>query len=251
MSSLRNRVVLLTGASSGIGEELARELVRRDARVGLIARRAERLEALGEDLGDAAAWRAADVTDSAGLGRALEALAEELGGADVVVANAGIGGYEKPSRFEPGRGLCVYDVNLMGMIRTFDWALPRFLEAGRGHLVSIASVASYFGMPHHAAYCGSKAAMRVHCQSLRVSLRPHGIAVTTVCPGFVDSELTDRFRGPMPFKWATDRAARRIRRAIEAEEAEVVFPWQMRAFVILGRRLLPRALLERLLGRGA
>jgi short-subunit dehydrogenase len=248
---LRDRVVVLTGASSGIGEELARELVRHGARVGLIARRAERLRALADDLGPAAAWRAGDVTDGDGLQSALDGVAEELGGCDVVVANAGIGGYEKPSRFEPGRGLRVYDVNLMGMVRTFDWALPRFLAAGRGHLVSVASVASYFGLPHHAAYCGSKAAMRVHCQSLRVSLRSTGIAVSTICPGFVDSELTDRFRGSMPFKWPTDRAARRIRRALERREAEVVFPWQMKLFVLVGQRLVPRALLERLLARNA
>lgn len=250
MPSLRDRVVLVTGASSGIGEELARELVRRGARVGLIARRRERLEALAGELGESAAWRAADVTAPDTLEAALEGVAGDLGGCDIVVANAGIGLTEPPHRFEPGRGLHVYDVNLMGMVRTFDWALPRFLERERGHLVGVASVASYFGMPHHAAYCGSKAAMRVHMQSLRVSLRRKGVRVTSICPGFVESELTDRFRGTMPFLWPTDRAARRMCRALEREEAEVVFPWQMKAFVALGQRV-PRSLLEWLIRRGA
>ena len=125
----------------------------------------------------------------------------------------------------------MYEVNLFGMLRLFDWALPRFLERGDGHLVGVASLASYLGMPNSASYCGSKAAMRVHLQSLRVSLVPYGIAVTTICPGFVESELTDKNKGSMPFMWKTDRAVRLIADAIAARKGEVAFPWQMRSML--------------------
>ena len=250
MSRIVGQNVLITGASSGIGAHLAHELSRRGAGVGLLARRAERLAELAGEIradGGRAAWATADVTDAEALREALDGVAAELGGADVVVANAGWGRPEPPHRFQPGRAAEMYDTNLLGMLHTIDWALPRFLENRRGHLVGVASVASFAGFPNSASYCGSKAAMRVHLQSLRVSLKPYGIAVTTLCPGFIESELTEKNRFPMPFLWKTDRAARKIANAIEKRRGEVVFPWQMKLVVIALTRLLPTALVERLM----
>lgn len=243
----------ITGASSGIGAALAHELAKRGHRVGLLARRAERLEDLTQTLRDAGhdvAWAMADVRDGEALSNALDRLVADLGEPDAVVANAGFGRPETPQRFRPGRAMTIYDVNLFGMLRTIDWALPRFLERRRGHIVGIASVASYAGLPHAAAYSGSKAAMRVHLQSLRVSLRRHGIAVTTICPGFVETELTADAGRRLPFLWPADRAARRIAKAMERREGEVVFPWRMRAiFSTVGR--LPNRWLEWILARAA
>ncbi|MCP3958070.1 MAG: SDR family NAD(P)-dependent oxidoreductase [bacterium] len=247
MSSVADKSVLITGASSGIGAYLARELARRGARLGLLARREDRLRELADELengGATVAWATADVTDGEGLAHALDDLDADLGGTDVVVANAGYGVPEVPRRFEPGVAIAMYDVNLFGMLRVIDWALPRFLAEGSGHIVGISSVASFFGIPRNASYSGSKAAMRVHLQSLRMSLAPHGIAVTTICPGFVKSELTAPAKFPMPFLWETDRAARLIADAIEKRRGEVVFPWQMRWLKQLFVRAMPVAALE-------
>ena len=254
MTYLDHKSVLITGASSGIGAYLARELARRGARVGLVARRADRLHELEQELrqaGGRAASATADVTDGDGLARALDALDAELDGTDMVIANAGYGAPELPHRFKPGMSLEMYDVNLFGMLRMIDWALPRFLEAGRGHIVGVASVASYLGMPGNPSYCGSKAAMRVHLQALRTTLKSRGIAVTTICPGFVKSELTDAVKFQMPFLWDTDRAARYIADALEKRRGEVVFPWQMRWLKQLFVRLMPVTAAEALLGRGS
>lgn len=253
MKTLRDQKILITGASSGIGAELAREMARRGARVGLLARREDRLKELAEEIeriGARVAWAAADVTDAESLERGLDHLVRELGGVDIVVANAGTNQQEPPHRFEPGRALQLYDINLLGAIRLIDWALPRFLEQGSGQIVGVASVASYFGLPANAAYCAGKAALRIHLQSLRVSLKHSNIAVTTICPGFVKSELTDEFPGKMPFFWPTDRAARLMADVIEKRRAEVIFPWQMRWIVRIMTRLLPRALVERLVTPG-
>ena len=166
MSRLAGRRILITGASSGLGAGLARELTRRGARVGLLARRRERLEALAAELDGNAAWAEADVTDDEALVDACDHLADVLGGCDVVIANAGYGEQNPPYRFRPGTDWAMYDTNVGGMIRLFDWALPRFLERREGHLVGVASMASYVGMPAMPAYCGTKAAMRVHLQGL-------------------------------------------------------------------------------------
>lgn len=253
-TDLSRATVFVTGASSGIGAELSRELVRRGAAVGGIARRVDRLEELTAELrgmGGRAGWAEADVTDTEALHAACDRLVAELGEPTVVIANAGYNRPEGMKDFKPGRAIAIYDTNLLGCLRLVDWALPRFLDRGDGHVVGISSVASYFGFPGNAAYCGSKAAMRIHLQSLRVQLRKRGIAVTTVCPGFVESELTGKMEYSMPFMWPTDRAVRVIADAIARRRGEKVFPWQMRLLVVFGvRRLLPRALLERILAGG-
>ena len=247
MSYFVDKKVFITGASSGIGAELARQLHRQGAAVGLLARREERLRALAEELspeGERVAWATADVTDGEELDQALDQLEQDLGGVDMLVANAGFGRPEAPHRFEPGQSLSTYDTNLFGMLRALDWVLPRFLEQRSGHIVGVASVASYWGLTNSASYCGSKAAMRIHLQGLRLSLWRYGIHVTTICPGFVESELTDGVRYNMPFYWDTPRAVRRICRALERQEGETIFPWQMRALVLLTTRFLPRRLVE-------
>lgn len=251
MGRLDGKVVLISGASSGLGEYMARELVARGARVGLLARREDKLRALAASLGGAprAAWAVADVTDDEGLPRALDQLAAELGGCDVIVANAGYGHPEPPHRFRAGDSIRMYDTNVFGMLRMIDWALPRFLERGSGHIVGVASMASYLGLANSASYCGTKAAMRVHLQGLRVSLRPYGIAVTTICPGFVESELTAKNKAPMPFLWKTERATRLMVDAIEQQRGEVPFPWQMRLLIGGVSRLLPTAVAEKLLAK--
>lgn len=243
-SPLSGRAVLISGASSGIGEFLARELARRGALLGLIARREDRLRALTEELEPltSVAWAAADVCDDQGLSDAMDRLADQLGRADVIIANAGYGHPEPAHRFKPGASIQMYDTNVLGMLRMIDWALPRFLDQGSGQIVGVASMASYIGLPGAASYCGTKAAMRVHLQGLRSTLAPYGIAVTTICPGFVKSELTDKNRSPMPFMWPTEKAARLIADAIERRRGEVAFPWQMRAIIGSMSRLPVRAL---------
>jgi short-subunit dehydrogenase len=252
MARLDGKAVVITGASSGLGEHLAREVVRRGGRVGLLARREERLRTLAEELRsktgdpDRAAWAAADVSDGDALSAGLDRLEESLGTVDVVVANAGYSLVEKPREHKPGKAVTLYDVNLLGLLRVIDWALPRFVERGSGHIVGVASLASFFGAPGMSAYCGSKAAMRVHLQGLRVALKKHGVRVTCICPGFVKSELTDDYKGTMPFLWETDRAARRMADGIEGNEALTAFPWQMHAFTRFVA-MLPTALQDKLL----
>jgi NAD(P)-dependent dehydrogenase (short-subunit alcohol dehydrogenase family) len=251
MSGFANKVVLITGGSSGIGAEMARQLVGQGARVGVLARRANLLQELNVELGggDNIAWAQADVRDPSQLTAALDQLATDLGPADIVVANAGVANTAPLDGRSLGAAEAMYETNLFGMLRLIDWALPEFLARGSGHIVGVSSLASYVGIPASASYSGSKAAMRVHLQALRVALKPKGIAVTTLCPGFIESPMTDDADFAMPFKLPVDEAVRRMLNAIEHEKGEYAFPVPMRLGIGNVARL-PASATERVLGLG-
>ena len=250
MTRLHDKTILITGASSGFGEEMARQAAAKGARIGLLARRGDKLEALSAELtalGARNAWRTADVRDADGLHTALDELASELGGVDIVVANAGIGHPTPAHRTPIEEVLGIYQTNLNGALHTIHWAIPKMLEQKHGHIVGIASLASFLGLPATSSYCGAKAALRLHLQSLRQDLKPKNIQVTTICPGFVRTPLTDGNKHPMPFMWDCDRAVRRMIGAIEANRGQDSFPFPLVAALWLGQ-LLPASLTERFLG---
>lgn len=244
------RLVFITGASSGIGLALARACLQRGWRVALVARRTDALlELLLQEGWPATHWRVwqADVGDAAAMQAVAQACRSTLGLPDVVVANAGI---------SLGVDLCdsadlpvfeqVMDTNVLGMVRTFSAFMQAMRERGSGQLVGMASVASVRGLPGHAAYCASKAAVVGCCESLRGELAPHGVRVITLVPGYVATPLTARNRYPMPFLMQPEDFARQALRAIEAGVSYRVIPWPM-ALVAGLLRVLPDAWLDRLL----
>ena len=227
--------IWVTGASTGIGAALARELADRGAQVAISARSADQLA-------EVAAGRMAvvpvDVTDRAATVAAGERVREALGGLDVVVANAGTwSGFH----VEPWDSQAFADhltVNVLGVVHTFEAVVPQMLTAGRGRLVGVASVAGYRGLPGSEAYNAGKAAVISLLESLRGSLAPRGVVVQTVNPGFVTTRMTDRNRFPMPFKVPVADAARTIADGIARDKAEIVFPVPM-MLVMKAARLVP------------
>jgi short-subunit dehydrogenase len=217
--------VWITGASSGIGEALARELARRGARVAVSARRAERLEQLAAEHGMLAV--PADVTDLEQTNRAAAHVREELGGIDLAVLNAGIWEQVDVSAWDSDVVRRHVDTNVMGMVHGIEAVLPGMRRNRSGTIVGVASVAGYRGLPRSEAYGMTKAAQINLLESLRIDLRRLGIGVITVCPGFVDTELTDRNRFIMPWMLEPAEAARRIADGIEKGKAEIVFPLPM------------------------
>ena len=140
------------------------------------------------------------------------------------------------------------DINVMGMVKTFQPFVPRMREAGRGALVGIASVAGYRGLPGAAAYSASKAAAISYLESLRVELHPSGVKVVTICPGYIATPMTEKNPYPMPFIMSADTAARKIISLIGRGKTYAVIPWQM-ALVAHLLRLLPNWLYDRLLAQ--
>jgi len=233
--------VLLTGASSGIGWALAERLAEPGAALGLVARRRARLEQLRvrlEERGARAFVYEADVRDAARMQEVVERFAADAGGLTLAIANAGVSRSDRLKQGDASRLSDLMAVNVQGVINTLLPAVPHFLRAGGGHLVAVGSVAGFRALPGKAAYCASKAALKTLMDGFRPALRKHGIHVTTICPGWIESEMTEGNPYPMPFLMKADRAAHLIARAIAERRRTYVLPWQMRWAVPL-IRLIP------------
>lgn len=238
--------VFLTGASSGLGEALARRYAREGATLGLFARRETELARLAAALAPATVVTyAGDVREPDDLARAGADFIARFGGADVVIANAGISRgtlTDEPDDLPAFR--TVFETNVLGMVHTFAPFVAPMRAARSGILAGIASVAGFRGLPGSGAYCGSKAAAITYLESLRVELRDTGVSVVTVCPGFIATPLTARNPYRMPFLLTPEKAAELTARAIARRRAFHVLPWQM---ALLGKvlRCAPRALYDR------
>jgi short-subunit dehydrogenase len=243
------KVAVITGASSGIGWELARQLAAKQCKVGLLARRRDHLEKLAAEIRQAngtAAYAAADVADRAQTVTAIRQLTDELGPVDLLVANAGVGA---PTLVEPMNVAQIEQmvrVNLLGVVYSIEAVLPDMLRRKSGHVAAVSSLAAYRSLPGESGYCASKAGVNAFMEGLRVQLRSRGVAVTTICPGFVWTPMTQVNRFKMPFLLQAHAAARRIIRALERRRKVYNFPWQT-AFLMRLLRWAPDWVVERLM----
>lgn len=244
----RDKVVLITGASSGIGQAMALELARRGARLGLLARRADLLEEIAGEVG-AAGGRAlalpADVRDAEAVRRSAEHLRAEFGPVDVLVANAGVGATTDAKELRAEDVAEVININLLGAINSALAVVPQMIARGQGQLVAISSLAAYRGLPKSGAYCASKAALSAFFESLRLDLRGTGVDVTIIHPGFIKTPLTSGRHSKMPYLMELQDATRKIIHAIEARKKSYAFPWQL-AGVLRFSRLMPLSLYDRI-----
>ena len=239
--------VFITGASSGIGEALAVYYAARGATLGLVARRGEALVALNQRLGGGHACYARDITDAPALHAAAVDFIGRFGAPDIVIANAGV---SAGTLTEHEEDLAVFrrvmDINVFGMAATFAPFIPAIRAAGGdSRLVGIASVAGIRGLPGAEAYSASKAAAIAYLESLRLEMRPYGIKVVTIAPGYIETPMTEINPYKMPFLLPVDRAAERFAAAIERGTSYTVIPWPM-GIVAKLLRALPNWLYDRL-----
>ncbi len=238
--------IVITGASGGLGEALARELGRRGHKLGLIARRADRLEALAVAIrasGGQAVVAPADVTDAASVRAAVTAIVEAFGPIDIAVANAGGGAHTPATRFLAEDVSRVFRLNVDGVANLFEAVLPSMIERKSGQLVGISSLAAWRGIPPSSAYSASKAAVTTLLEAMRVELGPLGVTVTTVHPGFVKTDLTAKNKFNMPFLLEANDAGYRMADGILARKREVNFPFQL-TWIMRVVRWLPAPLFE-------
>ncbi len=239
--------VFLTGASSGIGEALARHYAGEGATLGLFARRAGELDRLAASLAPAViAVYPGDVRDAVALQAAADDFLARFGIPDLVIANAGISrGTLTEERGDQAAFRAVFDTNVLGMVHTFMPFIAAMRGARSGVLAGVASVAGFRGLPGSGAYSASKAAAITYLESLRVEMSGSGVAVVTLCPGFIATPMTRHNPYWMPFILPPDKAARLMARAMARGRRFYVLPWQM-AWVGRVLRVVPRPLFDRL-----
>ena len=228
MSDLSNTVILISGASSGIGEATTRELAAAGAKLMIGARRTERLEKLAGELGENVAWARLDVTEREGFAAFAAAAEERFGRIDVLVNNAGVMPLSPLSAMLVDQWDWMIDVNVRGVLNGIAAVLPRFVSQGSGHVVNVASTAAYRVFPGAAVYCGTKHAVRAITDGLR--MEHTDLRATTISPAATRSELADTITDPTSQEMVTafrdagmldpDAIARAIRFAIE-QPAEV------------------------------
>ncbi len=238
--------VVITGASGGLGLALARHYLERGAVVAAIARRGELLQALSAEFPGRVYHYALDVCDAAALHGAVSDFVAHAGVPDIVIANAGVSvGTLTEYAEDIDAFRQVMEINVLGMVKTFQPFIASMRNAGHGTLVGIASVAGFRGLPGASAYSASKAAAITYLESLRVELHGSGVKVVTICPGYIKTPMTAVNPYAMPFILEAPEAARRIALAIERQKAFAVIPWQMGLVGALLKRL-PDCLYDRL-----
>ena len=241
-----NKSVFITGASSGIGEYIAYEYAKQGATIGLVARRKELLEKVSakcEELGGKPIIYEVDVSNQSTTKNAIDDFIAKSGGIDIVIANAGISGkvdLDKGDSTEINRML---STNILGVTNTVIPTLPTMIKQNSGRVVVISSIAGFRGLPGRSGYSASKAAVRFMANSWRSSFAKNGISFTTICPGFIDTDMTNKHKYKMPFLMDVDVFAQKMVNAIEKKKKTYVVPWQWR-FVIPIIKAVPEWLLN-------
>ena len=243
-------LVFITGASSGIGQALAHRYHQAGFRLALVARRTSEVKTWASAQGispDSYEIYSADVSVTDSIVAAGRDCIARQGVPDVVIANAGISvGMDTAVLSDIDVMARTFATNNIGMAATFQPFVDAMVQRGSGILVGIGSVAGIRGLPGHGAYCASKAAVISYCESLRGELRPHGVRVVTVSPGYIDTPLTQQNRYSMPFLMQPADFADRAFRTIQAGVSYRVIPWQMGVVAKL-LRMLPNPLFDKML----
>lgn len=210
-----------------MGRELARQLAGQGTAIAAVDRLADGLITLDQEItarGQRVAWAASDVCHAERLREQTLKLEEQLGPIDLLIACAGVGIETSALDLRAQDVAKVIQVNLIGVANSIACVLPGMLQRRRGHIAAISSVASLRGVPRLLAYCASKSGLNALLEGLRVEVKPHGIAVTTICPGWIRTPMTAAIKTPPRGILEVDDAARRILSALRRRMAFFAFP---------------------------
>ena len=237
--------ILITGASSGIGEALTLEYASPDTRLSLSGRNAARLKEVAEKArakGSLVEEKVIDVIDRVAMTKWLLEL-DNADKIDLIIANAGIstGSNDSDNWEETTRD--IFAINLAGTLNTILPLIPKMRQRHQGQIALMSSLAGFRGMPSSPAYSASKVAVKAYGEALRMRYGPDGLKVNIICPGFVESRITDKNDFKMPFLMKGDKAAKIIRTGLEKNKATITFPWPM-ALIARTIGILPLWLVE-------
>ncbi len=236
MAALPWRLVWITGASTGIGREIALQLARAGVRVAATARSADKLAALAQETPGIHAFPG-DAGDAAAMARLVAEIETQHGAIDLAILNAGVWRPVKADALSVEPFADSIHINYMGVVHGLVPLVSRMIARGGGRIAIVASVAGYRGLPMATAYAPTKAALISLAESLKPGLEDHGVGISVVNPGFVDTPMTSVNKFPMPFMIPAEDAAGRIIRGLARGKYEIVFPWPMMVLMKLLRAL--------------
>jgi len=233
---LKDKVVIITGASSGIGYKIAELLAKENAKLALLARRVQIIDELKEKLSsltDIISIKC-DVKNKSEVKDAFKKIKEHFGKIDIILMCAGIGNRYDIGKFSSANAEEAFGVNLFGMIYCIEEVLPEFLARKEGMIIGVSSIADVRGFPRSAFYSSSKSAATILLESLRVELKKYNVKVITVRPGWVDTPMIKKNEFQMYFILNVEKAARIIIRGIKKEKRIIQFPFP----IIWGSKLI-------------
>ena len=234
MSFFTGKTVLITGAASGLGRELAKELCSYTEKLVLLDLNKEGLEETADlcrAKGSYISIYEADLLKE----DPLRLVVEKESCPDVIIANAGVGGVNPAHSFDAGIDSRIMGINYFGVVRTISPFLKEMVKRKSGHIVGISSLASIRGLPGACSYSASKAALNNFLESLRLDLAPHGVKVTTVLPGFLETPMANHNEFDMPFKVTVEKSAKHVLKAIVKNKKRYAFPWVMGILSLLNK----------------
>ena len=234
---LKDKKIILTGGSSGIGYQLSKKLLLEGCSLAVLARRKDRLDKLTEEtkgFGGKLFTYQCDVADKNKVDTVIIAAIKAMGGIDIAVLNSGVGRPDGIKKFSSENAATVFNTNVLGIVNCIESLLPIFLEQKHGVIAGVSSLADNRGYSMSGFYCGSKAAVTMILESLSAELKMHGIKIVTIKPGFVRSEMTAQNNFKMPFLMAADKAADIIVKGLMKEKRIIQFP----LMTIIGSKLI-------------
>ncbi len=232
--NFENKVVLITGASSGIGQEIANQLSKRNLSLALVARRENILQELSSKNENSIAVKC-DVSKKKEVEIAYQKIIDKFGKIDVAILNAGYSVRMSVENYNSEAAEKIFGTNIFGIIYWVEQLLPEFIKRKNGMVVGVSSLADSKGYSKSGFYSVSKAAATIYLEGLRTELKKYNVKVLTVRPGFVKTPLTDKNEFKMPLIMTPKKAAKIIINGIEKEKAMIQFPWQ----IVLSTRLIP------------
>ncbi len=225
--NLNDKVILITGASTGIGKEIAKMLAEENCSLALIARRGELLDELAEQIktnNSNIKTFVCDVAKPGEVKKVFTEVREHFNKIDIAILNAGVGSKSSAEDYSYENAKNTFDVNVLGIVNCAANLLPDFIKRKDGMIVGVSSLADSRGWQGSGFYCASKAAATLLLENLRIELKPFNVKVITVKPGFVETPMTEKNKFPMPFLMSAEKAAKIIIDGIKKEKRTIQFP---------------------------
>ena len=226
--NFKNSVILLTGASSGIGYQLAIDLAKEGAQLALLSRRTDLLQSLAAELGDKTKikYYRCDVTLKNEVIEIISKIKKDFGKIDIAILNSGVGFRSSVLEYRSDDAEKTFNTNVLGAVYCIEQLLPDFISEKRGVIVGVSSLGDGKGFPKSGFYSASKAAFTIILESLRIELKKYNVKVITVKPGFIKTPMTDKNEFKMPYLMSVKKGSRIILDGLKKDKRIIEFPWQ-------------------------